>query len=184
MTHQAKGFSLLELMVALSIISILVGATGIWFHDVISLQRLEGAANRLYTDLRLAQSEAVKRNTTVFVSFNAGENDWCYGINLDGSCDCSKANSCRIDGKERTVSSKNFKGVVMQKARFAGGTRYTAFEPSRGFAQAGSTKNGTVWLKSSTDKQLAVIVNRMGRVRFCSPNLEKYTKQCPKAPVL
>lgn len=71
----------------------------------------------------------------------------------------------------------------MQKARFAGGTDYTAFDPVKGFAQKNGVKNGTVWLKSSNDDQLAVVLNRVGRVRLCSPTLSKYTKQCPKAPV-
>lgn len=151
-------------------------------HDFISQQRLDSVASKLYADLRLAQSEAVKRNEKVYVSFQINNEDWCYGISLDPNCDCTQANSCQLDGNEKVIDGSQYKGIVMQKARFAGGTNYTGFDPNTGYAQAGSVKNGTVWLKSATDEQLAVVVNRLGRVRFCSPTIEKYTSQCPKAP--
>lgn len=179
-----KGLTLLELLVALAIIGILTGSASVFMHDFVATKRLESAAERIYSDLKLAQSEAGVRNDHIYVSFDANGGNWCYGLSKGAQCDCTQANSCQLNGNSSVVDHNEFKGIVMQRARFAGGTSYTAFDPKRGYAQAGTVKNGTVWLKSESDDQLAVIVNRLGRVRFCSPTLSKYSSQCPAVPAL
>ncbi len=179
-----RGVTLLGVMITLLIISIIAGFSTVWFNDIIVSQRLQGAAQQVYTDLRAAQSEAIKRNNTVYVHFKKTTTDWCYGFSLNADCDCTVANSCQLDGIERTTTNDAFKGIILQQSRFAGGTEYTAFDPRNGFAQAGALKNGTVWFKSANDDQIAVILNRLGRVRFCSPTLENYSNQCPTRPSL
>ena len=177
-----KGFSLLEIMLILGIVSIIAGYSFISFSEIIEKQKLKSAGEIIFSDLRLAQSEAIKRNDTVYVSFTKDENNWCYGINIGSNCDCTNLNECKIDDIRKVSSNEKFKGISLQKAKFAGDKEYTAFDPKNGFAQADGIKNGTIWLQSKNGTQLAIVVNRLGRVRFCSPTLLEYSNICPTPP--
>jgi len=181
-TSSNKGVTLLELLVALSIVAIIAG---FGIHSITSYmekQKLRAAGETIFADLRLAQSESIKRNQTVFVDFETYEGGWCYGVNIGSECSCRRENSCQINNVDKVKSSERFSGITLQRARFAGNNDYTAFNPVKGFAQADGVRNGTIWLQSNDGTQLAVIVNRLGRVRFCSPTLPGYSNQCPASP--
>jgi type IV fimbrial biogenesis protein FimT len=62
---QAKGFTLVELMVTLLILAILLGLAVPSFRDASLSSRLTGYANDLVAGVQLARSEAIKRNDTV-----------------------------------------------------------------------------------------------------------------------
>jgi len=177
-----KGLTLLELLIALSLIVIIIGYSFTSFSSYIEIQKLKAAGETIFTDLRLAQSESIKRNQTVFVDFKTYEGGWCYGVSVSSPCNCSKANTCEVDNVDNVKGNERFEGITLQRAKFAGNKNYTAFNPVKGFAEANGVKNGTIWLKSKNGTQLAVIVNRLGRVRFCSPTLPEYSNQCPTPP--
>lgn len=64
---QASGFTLLELIVAISIAGILMAMAIPSFSDMMRNNRLTTYANELVTSLNIARSEAVKRGITVYV---------------------------------------------------------------------------------------------------------------------
>jgi type IV fimbrial biogenesis protein FimT len=64
MTRQC-GFTVVELMVTLSIVAILVSAAAPGYQDWVATTRLNSHANELVTALHFARSEAVKRNASV-----------------------------------------------------------------------------------------------------------------------
>jgi len=152
------------------------------YYNHISNQRLENAANQIFADLKQAKSEALKQKKTIFVSFKGENKNWCYGINEDLPCDCTKKDVCLLKGSERIISNNNFEGIELQSARFAGDSTSTAFDPNRGFAIGNGVKNGTIWLKAKNDSQVAIIINRIGRVRFCSKDLNGFSTNCPRMP--
>jgi type IV fimbrial biogenesis protein FimT len=61
------GFTLLEVMIAVSLVAILIGIAAPSIKDFLSEVRLTGHANDLITDLMLARSEAVKRDVSMTV---------------------------------------------------------------------------------------------------------------------
>ena len=176
------GLTLLELIVAISVMAIVTAYGVASFGGFLERQRLKAAGETIFSDLRFAQSEAIKRNKKVYVTFKKQTDSWCYGSNIGSPCDCYVESQCKIDDVNTVVSGDKFKSIMLQKARFAGNKDYTAFDPIKGFALASGVKNGTVWLQSKNGTQLAVIVNRMGRVRFCSPTLIEYPSRCPTPP--
>jgi len=177
-----SGMTLLEVIITMSILAILVGASAPYISDIMERQKLKAAGETIFADLRLAQSEAIKRNQTIFVDFKTSASDWCYGTNVGNSCDCGTPGQCQIDNIDKVVRGERFKGISLQKAKFAGNKSYTAFDPLKGFALADGVKNGSIWLKSSNGTQLAIIVNRLGRIRFCSPTMNEYSQQCTAPP--
>lgn len=74
-SKQASGFTLLELIVAISIAGILMSMAIPSFSDMMRNNRLTTYANELVTSLNLARSEAVKRGVPVTVR-KIGTGNW------------------------------------------------------------------------------------------------------------
>lgn len=63
-----RGFTLVELVVVVTIIGVLAALVAPSFFDFMVQQRIRNAAYELIADLTYARSEAVKRNSTVTVT--------------------------------------------------------------------------------------------------------------------
>lgn len=63
-----RGMTLVELMVGIAVLAILATAAAPYLGDYVINSRLREAGNLLFTETLIAQSEAVKRNTTVRVT--------------------------------------------------------------------------------------------------------------------
>lgn len=68
-----RGLTLIELMVSLAIAAILTMAAAPSFKDYLANSRLRENGNVIYMQMLFAQSEAIKRNTTVRVTVDNGE---------------------------------------------------------------------------------------------------------------
>ena len=66
--RRTRGFTLVELMVGLAVLAVLTTAAAPYLGDMVVNSRLRESGNLLFTEALMAQSEAVKRNTTVRVS--------------------------------------------------------------------------------------------------------------------
>ena len=101
--RRAAGFSLLELMVVLSIIGILVSIAIPGFGYLAASTKVKGASTELYLALIRARSESVKRNRGVQVLATSGDEDrWHEGWrviadqNNDGDFDDTATDDDRI----------------------------------------------------------------------------------------
>ena len=72
-----RGFTLLEFLVTLLVISIMMTIAIPSFHAMITKHRLKGATETIYSDLQLARLEAIKRNKNITLSFQTNdEENW------------------------------------------------------------------------------------------------------------
>jgi type IV fimbrial biogenesis protein FimT len=83
-----NGFTLLELIVTISIAGILMALAIPSFSDMIRGSRLTTTINELVGSLNLARSEAVKRGTTVIVKAKTGTN-WESGWTVELPAPCT-----------------------------------------------------------------------------------------------
>jgi type IV fimbrial biogenesis protein FimT len=95
------GFTLIELMVTISIMAILVGVTAPYLRDFLLDVRLTGQANDLLSDFMAARSESVKRDVRMTVCARRAaaaksetcangqqwDNGWLVVVDADGDGD-------------------------------------------------------------------------------------------------
>lgn len=163
-THHrgGRGLTLVEILISLAILGVALAVALPLLAEARESLRLRSTAEILATDLRLAQSETIKRQLGVSLNLRIDDDGWCYGMSTNGACDCREAQSCTIDQVERVVRSQDFPGIGLQPGIVA--NRF-AFDPRRGTVRAGN-----VTLISPTGKQLRVVASGVGRIRICSPS--------------
>lgn len=84
-----RGFSLIELMVAVAILAILLALAVPSFQDMIQRNRVRTAAADLTTGLNLARAEAIKRGLSVSLCVNDTSNAWSVWASSEvrGTCE-------------------------------------------------------------------------------------------------
>jgi len=153
-----KGFTLMELIVAVSVVSILLVIGIPSYQMLFASNSLKGGASSLYSMLNLSKTESIKRNNTIFLKITTGEN-WCVGSNEgDAVCDCNTKESCIT-----SVSHNRYKNLTLVSDYSAPfydriGNRFN--EPSKSFTLKSLVGNEEVHLN----------VNMLGLVRMCGVN--------------
>lgn len=188
--RRSEGFTLLEVLIALAIMVMLVTFGVPSFSSFYSGQRVIGAAEQIYNHLQQARTEAVTRNTTVYVNFTgSGSTTWSYGMSsINSGCDLTKtaatdAGACVmvVDDGDGSVygiggstdtgdlvlnrfTSADYSGVTMTIASFSSGSNQFVLSATRG-----TSTSGTVTL-SANSKSLKITMSLLGRPKICSPS--------------
>lgn len=164
-----KGFTLIEMMLVISIMGILLAIAAPSFTMFFEKFRTKRAAETLAGSLYVAKSEAIKRNQVVSLVVTASNSGatWCYGLTTATTCDCTTANACVLDtGVETRVSSAEYKGISVADTDSDPITSMAfSFQPLRG-----TVTGNTVEFHSTNDYEVQTIVSGFGRVKTCSPN--------------
>lgn len=190
-----RGFTLVELMIALAVVAVLLTLAAPSFYDFILMQRLKGINAQLITDMQFARSEAIglaerrADNSTsidvqvVFRSAASGAAMSCYSIYTDNSadpaskCDCTQAPGLRCTQPStteiRTVQIPVSLGVQLSLPN----------TQARGFSFVSTTGAMRIWpsdfpanspdflVAASIDsnRKLNTRIGLSGRPSVCSP---------------
>ena len=153
-----QGFTLIELMVTISVLAILLMIAVPSFNDATLGSKLSAYANNLVASAHLARSEAIKRNTAVTL------------------CVSSNGASCASGGWEQGWIALSTDGTIIQRQqalpaglKITGGANSLAFQPS---GVGATTATFTVCRATPTvgGQERVVSISATGR-----PGVEKTT---------
>lgn len=82
---RSRGVSLVELMVVVAIAAVLAVVAAPAFQELIVSQRVRSVASALQDSLRLARSEAIKRNRAVAFTINEVDLSWAVTLADDAT---------------------------------------------------------------------------------------------------
>lgn len=185
--RRTSGFTLIELMVTISIAAVLL-AVGV--PSFVAFQRnseLTGAANSLLSAINAVRGEAMKENTNSFIVPNTG--GWVNGWTLfvDNDLDNTKSAGDRIIATYNTPLPSYFEVVPTGSA---GATvPYLSFNGS-GYPRTTSGNFGNASLNirrndisgaPQLEQTRRVMISKNGRVRVCKPTSAS-DPDCPETP--
>ena len=123
--HDARGVTLIELMVTVAVLAVIATLAAPSFSDFLQRYRLRGAAEDIASLVAGARVEAVMSNRAVGVVFAGADAAWCVGavsapdpatpgdlIPGTATCDCSSnADACKTGGRVSVVDASGHGGV-------------------------------------------------------------------------
>jgi type IV fimbrial biogenesis protein FimT len=162
LTRRSRGFTLIDFMIALTIVGILLGqAIPSWSH-VFADKRLTGEADLIASAIHLARTETVSRNEGVsFSVLSTPGGATCHVVHTGRAGDCS----CADDGTARCVAPGSVIAAAVHHASVRASLAHSIrFDPRNGTA----TPTGTVVVRSDAGREVQNRVNITGRVRTCT----------------
>ena len=145
-----KGFTLIELITTLSILGIMSAIAIPSYFSWLPRHRLQTSVRKIYDDLNMAKSRAVKGNTDIGIEFNISNNTYKVFVDTD--------NDQIFDAGETVISTGTMEdGIDITESTF---TANTYGFNSRGMS-AGSTA-GDVHMTNPSGLFMGVRVNVVG----------------------
>ena len=172
---KSNGFTLIELMVVLAILSILSLVAAPNFISFVRNSELTSTTNSFIGAISTARSEAMKRNTYVLVTPRTG-NQWSSGWKIF----VDKNFNATFDAGETIISESN---DVPEKISITGNgtarssaqpTPYLLFDGSGFFKRSSGNMNALTFQLQINDSSANNSIRRIkiastGRVRSCTP---------------
>jgi type IV fimbrial biogenesis protein FimT len=166
---KATGFTLIELMIGITILAIVM-AMGMPSYSVwIQNMRLRNAAESILNGLQLARAEAVRRNTSVEFRLGSGSS-WIVGCPSPGTSDCPATIQSRAtgDGSSAAVTVTAVDGTTVS---FDSLGRRISPLPAVGASTAINVDIDPAVLSAAQSRDLRITVNVGGDIRMCDPNV-------------
>lgn len=163
--HKYQGVNLIEILVALTTVGVLSVIAIPSFFRYLQMNNLSQNAQKLQYSLQYGKSEAIKRNSTVYVVFQTGSN-WCYGMNVGATCSCNTANSCGLG----SVTATNSDYATLSLTNIS--SNQFTFEGARG---ATYLNNGLItFTLTGSSTSISVKVSSLGSLLICSSTVSGY----------
>jgi len=170
----ARGVTLVELMVALTVLAVLAMVALPNFSDFFERNKVRGAAAEVVALIDNARAEAVKNDLDVNIAMAGSAAAWCVGANAatppsggveagaPAACDCTDAAQCLVSGNRFAVETGEFPEVRVGALPAA-----MVFDSTLGTIVPLGTR--TVTLTSPNGKyDLDIQINGLGQARMCT----------------
>lgn len=160
---RVRGFTLVELMVVVTLVAVLSAIAVPSFRDLLLHQRLAASTSDFVAALSLARTEALKRSQTVTLTSKAGKDKgWNSGWEVKSTVDGVATTLRAFDALPAGVTVDTGLGNALN-----GKVSYDA----NGFSRNGKAyQMGCVAFKAETGRRSAVVVSASGRPKVCDPD--------------
>ncbi len=156
-----RGFTLLELLITVSVLSILLAVAAPSFSTVSQTVQMQGLATELFGFLNQSKSEAVMRNSNLYVHFSMAKDDTVNGGNWS-----LKLTDSSISSGGNTILHFSGSDYSELSINHSYDYKYITFDEVRGRPNGGSIEFFSTANPSS--KLKAVMSNPPGRIKVCS----------------
>jgi prepilin peptidase dependent protein A/type IV fimbrial biogenesis protein FimT len=160
--QNTSGLTLLELLLVLSITSVLLLLGAPTYQTLQAELQLRAAIQVSYFALQQARSNAISQGQNITVAFQDG-GDWCLGLSDAGVCQCSQFKNCTLAGVEHTVRRLDYPLVSLENLKF-GKEKIAVFDGIRGVAAG----HGGSAVFAAGNTKLRLILSHFGRIRICA----------------
>jgi type IV fimbrial biogenesis protein FimT len=158
-----RGFTLIELMITLTVLGLLVLAALPSFRDWIQNTQIRTATESLLSGLQLARLEAVKRNSNV--TFTLGEGtDWSVDVASSGENIQSRPSS---EGSPNVTLGVTPDGATIVTFNALG----RAVTNADGSASITQLNTDVSTLPADKSRDLQIDIQDGGQIRMCDPNV-------------
>lgn len=160
--HSQAGFTLIELMVAISVLAILLSAAVPSFRQFVANTQIRSTAQSILNGLQTARAEAVKRNATVAFTLNISDTSWAVG------CPTATAN-CPTNIQSKPAKEGSSSSVTLAKT----GTNTISFSNlGNATTTAGQLSRVDIdYTPASVYKKLSITIGAGGNARLCDPSI-------------
>lgn len=177
--HYLRGFTLIELMVTISVMAILLAIAIPSFNEFRQRAAIRGAADQVTTFWGDARFEALRRNQFVKVGFRTSGANYCIGAATttdpadDTTCDCFAAGVCNVSAFPANQSE--WRGITVASATTMGDDDggVIVINPKRAnITETGDTGRIFLGTPASTNAnyRLNIDFDRNGRAIICEPS--------------
>lgn len=159
MNQRRPGFTLVELMIVLSVAAVLSTMAVPSMASLLARHRLKAVAHHLQADLALARQEAQRRGQVAHVVFRPGAN-WCYAVSLGVAADCHQSPAQGPNPVLKVVHAAQHPDIVLLQAQ------PMALDANQGSSLLG---HGHALFANSRNERLLVQLSLPGRASLCAP---------------
>jgi type IV fimbrial biogenesis protein FimT len=177
MKKRYSGFTLIELMVVMTIVGILAAVAAPTFRSIMDKNRVSAAASSLQVSLSLARSEAIRRGSdaTVYIFANSAAGDWSGGWTVFWAKStpatphvAPTSDTAGSLGRIEIVPPQN-NMVTAVTSTLSTIPDYFLFNgDGRLVTTSGALANRTISFQSGTSDKYCVILGSSGRARVAS----------------
>jgi type IV fimbrial biogenesis protein FimT len=161
MLSRQKAFTLIELMIIITILGILLSIAVPSFSDWLQRKRLSAAASDYVALINYARSESIKRNTKIYLVATSGTN-WKLIASTSDTCDV--ASTCNL----LSMTPEKYNSINL--ASISDKLDKTAINPidARFEFPSGSTTEQTSTFELN-NYQLQINLSLTGKNKVCTP---------------
>jgi prepilin-type N-terminal cleavage/methylation domain-containing protein len=171
-----SGMTLIELLVVVGVMGVLAALAAPSLNEFIMRKRVDGIANEMMADFRLARVSTAQTNMPVIVVFNSNSSQSCYTIYTretgSGACDCRRGVGAACTGDDASDVPTEIKTTTLP---VASGLKLTPSGTTfrlNGITQMSSVDLFTVEVapiaSHGAGGSLRLEINRTGRPHICS----------------
>ncbi len=185
---KSTGFSLVELMIAVAVLSIVMSIAFPSFNAMIKNSQIRTAAESVQNGIQLARAEAVKRNASVQFDLRGTNSTWtiCTQPTTPGACPTTDDATTIQSRSAKDGSSSSITVVTTNAAPFVFNSlgAMTSPVPASNGLLAVTLGISTSVLSAAEARNMRVLISTGGSIKMCDLKLARDSnpRACPANP--